>query len=337
MPPRPVTIVDVARHAGVSHSTVSRVINGHHHVRASTRARVEAAVAELGYVANMQARGLAGGPSGVIGLVALEVSTSYVVEIIRGIDEELVASGMDLMLSTTRRRTDRERDQVLRFSQGLCDGLLVLIPYGAELYLPDLADRGYPIVLIDHAPTPLATTVTMANRSSAEQATEHLIGLGHSRIGHLRGNPLTDAALQRQATWRATLQAHGLDHGDDLLAGDDFTRESGQAGAAELLDRPNPPTAMLAASDFVAVGALDELRRRGLRCPQDMSVMGIDDVAEATLTTPQLTTIRQPMQALGHQAVRLLMERLQDPGAPAVHVELATELVVRESTAPPSA
>ena len=170
MESRPVTIVDVARHAGVSHSTVSRVLNEHPHVKGSTKARVERAVKELGYVANVQARGLAGGLSGAIGLVALEVSTSYVVEVIRGIDEELAASGLDLMLSTTRKRDVREREQVMRLSQGLCDGLIVLIPGAADLYLQDLANRKYPIVLIDHEPTPLASTVTMANTSSAEQA-----------------------------------------------------------------------------------------------------------------------------------------------------------------------
>ena len=335
MESRPVTIVDVARHAGVSHSTVSRVLNGHPHVKAATKARVEQAVNELGYVANMQARGLAGGPSGSIGLIALEVSTSYVVEVIRGVDEELAASGLDLMLSTTRRQTLREREQVLRLSQGLVDGLIVLIPAAAEMYLEDLSRRGYPIVLIDHAATPLASTATMANRSSADQAMAHLIGLGHKRIGHITGNMATDAARKRLTSWRAMLQAHRLDHGNDLVAEGNFLRESGRSGAATLLDQPEPPTAILAASDFMAVGVLDELRNRGLRCPDDISVMGFDDVPEATVTSPQLTTIRQPMKALGRQAVRMLMSRMQDPSAPAVHVELATELIARESTAPP--
>lgn len=336
MASRPVTIVDVARHAGVSHSTVSRVLNGHPHVRADTRLRVEQAVEALGYVANLQARGLAGGPSGSIGLVALEVSTSYVVEVIRGVDEELAASGLDLMLSTTRRHDVREREQVLRLSQGLCDGLIVLIPAAPDLYLEDLAARNYPIALIDHGATPFASSATMANRSSTEQAMAHLIGLGHRRIGHVTGNLATDAARRRMLNWRAMLQAHSLEHGDDLVVEGDFRRESGQRGAAILLDRSAPPTAILAGSDFMAVGVLDEVRKRGLRCPDDLSVMGFDDVAEATVTTPQLTTIRQPMQALGRQAVRLLMDRLRNPDAPTVHVELATELVVRESTAPPA-
>lgn len=334
---RPVTIVDVARHAGVSHSTVSRALNGHPHVKEATKARVKQVVDDLGYVANVQARGLAGGPSGAIGLVALEVSTSYVVEIIRGVDEELAATGLDLMVSTTRKRDARERDQVMRLSQGLCDGLIVLIPAAAELYIEELAARGYPIVLIDHAATPLASTATMANRSSADQAMAHLIGLGHKRIGHITGNMKTDAARKRLSGWRAMLQNHGLDHGDDLLVEGDFRRESGCSGAAVLLDRANPPTAILAASDFMAVGVLDELRSRGLRCPDDISVMGFDDVTEATVTVPQLTTIRQPMKALGRQAVRMLIGRMDDRETPASHIELATELVVRGSTAAPPA
>jgi LacI family transcriptional regulator len=336
MASRPVTIVDVARHAGVSHSTVSRVLNGHPYVRSETRTRVEQAVEALGYVANLQARGLAGGPSGSIGLVALEVSNSYVVEVIRGVDEELAASGLDLMLSTTRRRDVREREQVLRLSQGLCDGVIVLIPAAPDLYLEELAARNYPIVLIDHAATPFASSTTMANRSSTEQAMAHLIELGHRRIGHVTGNLATDAARKRMLNWRAMLQTHQLDHGDDLLAEGNFQRESGQLGAATLLDRPDPPTAILAGSDSMAVGVLDEVRKRGIRCPDDLSVMGFDDVLEATVTTPQLSTIRQPMQALGRQAVRLLTDRLGNPDVPTVHVELATELIVRGSTAAPA-
>ena len=154
MTPRAVTIVDVARRAGVSHSTVSRVLNGHPHVRAETRARVERAASDLGYVANIHGRSLAGGRTGIIGLVTLEYSSSYIIEVTRGVDEELSTAGFDLMLSTNRDRDQRERDHVLRLSQGMCDGIIVLIPSAAELYLEQLSARRYPFVLIDHGANP---------------------------------------------------------------------------------------------------------------------------------------------------------------------------------------
>ena len=141
---------------------------------------------------------------------------------------------------------------------------------------------------------------------------------------------------RRVIGWRSVLERHGLDHGDDLLVEGDFRRHPGRLGAAALLDRPDPPTAIFAASDLTAVGVLDELRDRGLRCPEDLSVLAFDDVPEATLTNPQLTTIRQPMNSLGRQAVRHLLARMERPDDPVMHVELATELVERESTAPPS-
>ena len=332
---RPATIVDVARHAGVSHSTVSRVLNGYPHVSADTRARVEQAAHDLGYVANLNARGLAGGRSGLVGVVTFEVSSSYIIGVLRGIDGELAASEHDMMLSTNRLRDQRERDHVTRLSQGPCDGLIVLIPSASELYAEDFAARGYPLVLIDHAATTHASTVTTQNRAGAEQATRHLIELGHRRIGHIGGIEQFDASDARVEGWRSTLAAHDLDHGDDLIVGGDFQRESGRVGTAELLDRPDPPTAIFAANDMAAVGVLDELRARGLRCPDDVSVVGFDDVPEATLMTPTLTTVRQPMEALGREAVRLLLARIEDPAGPVAHLELATELVVRASTGPP--
>jgi len=329
----PVTIVDVARAAGVSHSTVSRVLNGRPHIKAATRAKVEKAVSELGYVANLSARSLAGGRLGLIGLVVLDLTSSYITEVVRGVDSALAEAGLDLMLCTTHEREQRERAYVERLSVGLCDGLIVLLPSLVDRYAGELNARNYPFVLVDHDGAGEATSIVSRNEEGARHAAAHLAELGHRRIGCITGNLNISAGRDRLTGWNRAVAELGLDDDPALIVEGDFRPELGEAGARHLAGLDPRPTAIFAGSDASALGAAAALAELGLSIPDDMSLVGFDDTPVAATAQPPLTTVRQPMCEMGREAVRQLIARIEEPDQPVIHVELPTELVVRSSTA----
>ncbi|MEM7091781.1 MAG: LacI family DNA-binding transcriptional regulator [Actinomycetota bacterium] len=331
----PVTIVDVARRAGVSHSTVSRVLNGRPHIKPETRRRVEAALSELGYVANLSARSLAGGRLGLVGLVVLDLEGSYSHQVVRGVDQALAEVGLELMLCTTHRREQREHDYVARLSVGMCDGLIVLVPKSEQRYAKELAERRYPFVLVDHKGSAEASGVIARNEAGAIDAMTHLAELGHQRIGHITGSLETSAGADRLAGYRRAVADLGLDDDPSLVYEGDFSMESGEAGARHLMRLGQRPTAIFVGADAAAIGAAGELWRAGLSIPSDISLVGFDDLPEAEYAQPPLTTVRQPMADMGREAVKLLLARIDDPTLAVTHLELPTTLIVRSSTAPP--
>jgi len=334
--PRPVTIVDVARDAGVSYATVSRVINNKNSILPDKRARVLASMQRLGYVPNLHARKLAGGRSHVVGLVLHDVWSSYVLEILRGIDEELAASQYDLMLYTSRQRPSTESQYVAALAQGLADGLLLLLPRGLETYLPRLHQQHFPFVLIDHEGIEGGgPSVGATNYQGAYDATRYLLQLGHRRIGFITGNLALGAARDRLEGYRAAVVDHGLDLDPGFIQEGDFFRPLGYARAQQLLSREPRPTAIFASNDVSAVGVLEAARERGLQVPGDLSIMGFDDIPQATYLHPPLTTVRQPLEEMGRVAARLLLARIRNPRHAPERIELPTELVVRASCAVP--
>lgn len=333
-----VTIVDVAREAGVSYSTVSRVINNNAHVLPATRERVLNAMMRLGYVVNQQARSLRGGRSQVIGVLVHDVGNDYVGAIIRGIDAELSAHQYDLMLYTTHRRKTKESAYVATITRGMADGLLLLLPTNAREYLETLHRQQYPHVLIDyqHVDSTLTSTVQSTNFRGAYDATTYLIGLGHRRIAYIIGSPDMQTSLDRLAGYRAALADAGLSEDPDLIFPGDFFRPQGYAAAKHFLGLEQPPTAIFAANDLSAFGVMDGVLQHGLRVPEDISLIGFDDILEAEHVHPGLTTVRQPLEDMGRTAARLLFRRLNNPDLPGERVEMPTELVIRESCAPAS-
>ena len=331
-----VTIVDVAREAGVSHSTVSRVLNGRPHIKPETRARVMVALERLGYAPDMRARGLAGGRLGVVGLVVLDLESSYITQVVRGVDAALADHGLDLMLCTTHRREQRETSYVSRLSVGLVDGLLVLLPKRSDQYANDLAARDFPFVLIDHSGSPLANSVVAANRHGAMSAMEHLAELGHRRVAVITGDLDTTAGRDRLSGSQTAVTRLGLDPDPDLVVAGDFLETGGYSAAMRLFELDEPPTAVFAGSDTAAFGVVRAARDAGVDIPGDLSIVGFDDIPEAALTTPSLTTVRQPMSEMGRRAVTMLIERIEYPQRPVAHIEYPTELIARDSTAPPS-
>jgi len=330
--PGEVTIFDVAREAGVSYATVSRVINNKDHVKPDKRERVRRAMARLGYVVNQQARSLAGGKSQVVGLLVPGLDTSYIGEIVRGIDAELASVSYDLMLYTTHDRKTRESTYAAMITQGLADGLLLILPRDPGAYLEALRRRAFPYVLIDHQGIDESgPSVGATNRSGGYAATRYLIELGHRRIGLITGSIDLGCSIDRLAGYRDALAECGIAFDPALVRQGEFAQPDGYRGARELLDLPERPTAIFASNDVMAFGVMDAVREAGLRIPADVSIIGFDDIPQASHVRPNLTTIRQPLGQMGRTATRMLLQQIASPATEPARIELSTELIVRDS------
>src|SRR5579884_2814895 len=321
------TIREIADLAGVSIATVSRVVNGHTDVSEETRELVSRIVREHGYTTNRSARGLAAGRTGLVGVLVPLVYPVYFSAILSGAAEALYEQELRLVLSPTQHEHDREVSLLDRLIHGMTDGALIVLPEESSEELTKLLDEGYRFVVIDPR-TPLderVPSVSAAHASGADQAMRHLLELGHRRIAAITGPRGWVATEDRIRGYHAALAAEA-----------DFEIGPGRAAAGRLLDLAKPPTAIFAFNDNLAIGALQAARERDLRVPQDLSIVGFDDVEPATIVTPMLTTVRQPLAEMGRTAVSLLMRLLERQRFETLHVELGTRLVVRESTAPPS-
>lgn len=327
-----VTIMDVAREAGVSYSTVSRVMNNYKHVSPEKRERVMNAMTRLGYVVNQQARSLAGGRSQVVGLLVPEVGNSYIGQIMHGVDDEIAHAQYDLMLYTTHRRQTKESIFVKMLTRGMTDGLILLLPLYPHAYLEELRASNFPYVVVDHQGfDDFSSTVTAANWQGAYGATEYLIELGHRRIGFISGTSILDSAVERLRGYKDALRVNNIPFDANLVVNGDFRQPVAYEVTQALLDLAKPPTAIFASSDLTAFGAIEAVRNRGLSIPDDMSIIGFDDVPEAAWGHPALTTVRQPLREMGRLATQTLLKFIDDPTRPMERLELPTELIIRES------
>lgn len=335
-PENTVTIIDVAREAGVSNSTVSRVVNNSAQVSPKTREKVLNVMMRLGYVVNQQARSLRGGRSQVIGLLVHEVGNPYIGEVIRGIDEELAANQYEMMLYTTRRRKTKESAFVANIARGMAEGLMVLLPRDLSSYVETLNQQRFPFVLIDYpVDENKVPGVIAANWQGAYDAMSYLIGLGHTRIGIITGFMEVAATVDRLEGYKAALTEYGIPFDKSLVYRGDFFQPDGFAGANVLLDLPHPPTAIFASNDVAAFGVMDAIRSRGLCVPEDVSVIGFDDIPQAQYSVPRLTTVRQPLEQMGRMGAQMLLRRITNPNLPVERLEVATELIIRGSCQPP--
>lgn len=333
--PSSITILDVAREAGVSYSTVSRVLSGYEFVKEDTRQRVLAAVQDLGYVVNQQARSLAGGKSNVIGLVVPGLDNGYISEIARGIDEEIVRLHYDLLLYTTRRDLHREASYALKLTRGLADGLLLIVPLLTTTYIQTLKQQNFPYVLIDQIdPTNSSSVVDSTNWQGAYDATRYLIELGHTRIGLITGLMGLSSAGERLEGYKAALLDHQISYNPALVVEGDFAQHNGYQATQKLLQLSPLPTAIFASNDLAAMGAVEALRDEGLSVPDEMSVIGFDDIPQASITYPRLTTVRQPLDQMGRIAVRMLVDQIETSQTTPRRVTLSTNLIIRDSCRP---
>jgi len=328
----------VAEIAGVSTATVSNVLNTPAVVSPETRQRVEAAMAQVGFVRNGAARQLRGIPSAVVGAVVLDLANPFYSEVSRGIEDRVSEAGCMLMLCSTDALVAKEARHLRVLEEHGVRGALVA-PTGARLdQLTGLAKRGTPVVLLDHPQEHAALcAVTVDNVLGGRLAARHVLELGHRRLAFLRSSVGAWQSAQRCEGIRQALRAEGLDPAEALveveLAPNDIARNA-DAAVDALLAAPNPPTAVLCFNDIAALGVLRGLRRLGLAVPGRVSVVGYDDVQFTADLAPALTTVRQPKYQLGRAAADLLLDESR-PGHTHEEILLRPTLVIRESTAAP--
>ncbi|GER07952.1 LacI family transcriptional regulator [Iodidimonas muriae] len=338
---RQATIKDVAKGAGVSIKTVSRVLNDEPNVRPATRERVLAAAKGLDYFPNPAARRLAGRRSYLIALAYDNPSPSYLADVIEGIMEVCRSDGYFLALhgcDFTAPSLAREMVNAVRESR--VDGLVLTPPVGDVAGLCEtLSDAGIHYVRLAPSGPTKGLGVSINDRQAAFDMTEYLLELGHRRIGFVQGHPRHGTSRLREEGYRAALERYGLEVEPALLSQGWYTLESGIEAARALLRADARPTAIFASNDDMAAGVIQEALRRGLRVPEDLSVAGFDDVPIARMLSPRLTTIRQPVQAMGKRATELLFENLssgEHVSTQADRVELLDyRMLVRPSTAAP--
>lgn len=338
-----VTVQDVAREAGVSAMTVSRVVNGGANVRASTRTAVMEAIEKLNYSPNSAARSLAAGDATQIGLLYSNPSDAYLSQFLVGALAAARRAGCHLVLEACEsERPDEQAEATRRFAATEVQGVVLPCPLAeASPVQAELAAAGIPAVCvaIGH-PMPGTHNVRIDDYAASAAMTRHLLELGHRRIGFIRGNPNQSSSLERYRGFATAIEGAGLEVKDMPIEQGYFTFRSGIIATERLLDRSNPPTAIFASNDDMAAAAVGVAHRRGLHVPQDISIVGFDDTQLATNIWPELTTIRQPTAAMAEAALDLLLNRLRSnrKGEHAAEHEdevLGYELVVRESAGPP--
>ena len=333
-----VTINDIARLAGVSKKTVSRVINKSPLVRDETRARVEAVIREQGYTPDPQARALAFGRSFLVGLIYDNPSPQYVVNMQRGILDALGDSGFQLVLRPCDRDEPDLLERLRAFVQQQKPAGVILTPSISED--EDVADMlravGCPYVRIASVPLDQpARMVRTQDARGAAQAARHLAGLGHKRIAYVHGPNRFRSTHQRLAGFEVGLEEHGLSLADSLVVEGAYTFDSGVAAGATLFGRADPPTAVFAGNDEMATGLYHAAREAGLSIPEDVSIVGYDDTPIAARMWPPLTSVRTAIRRMGQAATQLLLDLPGSEEQPATLLD--PELIVRGSTAPPRA
>lgn len=339
------SIRDVAIAAGVSTATVSRTLSSPDVVSERTRETVFRAISETGYTVNVTARNLRRRETGAIAVLLPNLGNPFFAKILSGIAEVMSGAGYNVLITDTTPMSPDDHRFPEYFSHNQTDGLIVL---DGMLNRDLLLNRGPPDA---RAPMVFACEwndeierpmVTIDNRAASERAVMHLISLGHRRIGHVSGPPDNVLTLSRRKGTRLALQAAGLPCRDDWFYPGDFSLRSGSAAALRWLQTPDRPTAVHCASDEMAMGFIGELHRRNVRVPEDVSVVGFDDLEITAHFIPPLTTIHQPRVEIGRAAARMLLERMRMPPqdrsrGPVPRIVLPVDLVERLSTAPPPA
>jgi LacI family transcriptional regulator len=332
--PRAVTIAAIAEEAGVSVPTVSRVLNGRSDVAPGTRERVERLLRDSGY----RRRGGRAEGAHLIDLVFNDLDSPWAVEIIRGVEDAAHAAGVGTVVSAIHRQAGSTRQWLSNLRARASDGAVLVTTNLDPLLHEELRSLRVPAVVIDPAGVPDLDVPTVAsnNWGGGLSATAHLVSLGHRRIAHVAGRPSLWCSRARLDGYRAELQGAGLPLDPELVVEGDFDFESGFRAGRRLIDLAEPPTAIFAGSDQMALGVREALRRAGLSVPEDISIVGFDDLPLVRWSSPPLTTVRQPLVDMGRHAVHTVLRLMGGERLESSRVELGTTLVVRDSTAPPA-
>ncbi|NLF78862.1 MAG: LacI family transcriptional regulator [Chloroflexi bacterium] len=324
----------MAAEARVSIATVSRVINGNRRVSPDLRSRVLSAMDRLGYQPNAIAQGLRRSATRSVGVLIPRIHEPFFSTLAFAIERTLFASDYRGLLCSTEEQPDKERAYVDMLLTQQVDAFIYFPSIaGSQANLRRIVERGIPVVLIERSFAELEVSrVLISNFQGGYDGAQHLIALGHTHIGVICAN-LASMPVERLSGAQQALTEAGVDAEVRIMSrGSDF--EAGYEAALDMLHRPGRPTAVFALADSIAVGVLHAAAYLDLRVPEDLSVVGFDNISLAAFVIPPLTTVAQPIYAIGEAAVRILLHQLQDPGAAPETVMLNTELVVRQSTAP---
>jgi LacI family transcriptional regulator len=322
---------DVALRAGVSVATVSKVVNGRHGIAQATVVQVRQVIEELGYEASLGAQSLRSHRTNVLGILVAEFEP-FSAELLKGASAEVAKTDYELLAYTAGARgsmTGWERRSLARLSGTIIDGAVLVTPTVVE------TKPGFHVVAVDpHTGPQGMPTVDSDNLTGAMLATKYLLELGHRRIGFLGGRPDLESARLRETGFRKAMADAGVPVDESLVSVGGYRTETAEGPARQLLSLPERPTAVFAANDLSALATMKAALGLGLRIPDDISVIGFDDVPESAQASPPLTTIKQPLQRMGGEALRLLADLISGVERD-THVRLPTELVERASCAPP--
>ncbi|MBI9047350.1 MAG: LacI family DNA-binding transcriptional regulator [Anaerolineaceae bacterium] len=324
-----VTIQDVAKAAGVSVSTVSRVLNAKADVARDTQKRILTIIEELGYTSNLAARSMRSQKKNLIGLVVPDIGLPYSIEIMKGINQAIAESNYDLLVYTTgavqkNSAKIREQHYVSLLNNSLTDGVIIVASAAAE-FITDA-----PIVAVDpHAINPNYPSVQGTNYEGAIEAMDFLLSLGHRRIGFICGRPEIGSAVLRLKAYKEVLLNAGIESDESLIVPGDFSTERGRIMALQLLSSDDPPSAIFAANDQSAIGVFQAAEELGLNIPDELSVIGFDNISEAQYLG--LTTINQNLSAMGYKATQFLIKMIQKESLENQVFKMDTNLVIRSS------
>ncbi|MEW5717082.1 MAG: LacI family DNA-binding transcriptional regulator [Chloroflexota bacterium] len=331
-----VSIKDIARAAGVSHSTVSRALSNSPLITAETKTRIRRIANEMGYTPDARARSLVMGETRTVGVVVTTIADPFMAPVVQGIESTAYENGYSVILAGANSDPTREIAAVEMLQSKRVDGVIVTASRVGALYQDHLGRIGVPVVLLNNHSEQSGRylyTVTVDNQHGARLATQHLIELGHRRIAYIAGPADHSSNAGRMEGYRQALTEAGISFVPDLVAPGDGKMDAGMQALPALMNPAARPTGLFCYNDMTAIGVLRAARQLGVDIPRDLSIVGFDDIAFASFVTPPLTTIAQPQFEMGQQAMRMLLTRIrQSSDAPISDILIKGKLIVREST-----
>jgi LacI family transcriptional regulator len=326
------TIYDVAKKVGVSTATVSRAISNSGYVRKDLKEQILQVARAMDYQPNSLARGLVTKESYILGLIMPDISNPFFPALARGIEDVANENGYNVLLCNTDGSSAKETDYINVLRSRQADGVIFTTSQVNPKNAKSLIEAGIPVVLADRGMNIACDSVVADNMTGAYRAVRHLLDLGHRQIGIIAGPIGVATSQERVEGYKKALLESGVAVRDDLVCEGNYRQHSGYECTCELLELPDRPTAIFACNDLMAVGALSALEDCGLKVPDDVAVVGYDDIAMASVTRPRLTTVAQPKYEMGAVACRMLIERLKNPNKPHQSIVLNPQLVIRESS-----
>jgi LacI family transcriptional regulator/LacI family repressor for deo operon, udp, cdd, tsx, nupC, and nupG len=327
-------VKDVAELAGVSVATVSRVLNKDSAVTEKTRLHVQKAIKQIGYHPNRVAQRLRSTTRSrkLIGLLIPDIRNPFYVDVIRGIEEYAYAHDSAVLIGNFSQDPAKEKLYLDILRSESVDGYIVAPSHGKDQHVESLVEEGFSLVCVDRGLTNVDVDVVMVdNRKGAFEATEHLIKVGHKRIAHITGNPTIPTTHDRILGYEAALHKYDLPIDPSLIVGKNSDFESGVELTRQLLDMSDPPSAIFTGNNLLTLGAFDMILQRGLKIPEDVAILGFDDMYWANSFNPPLTAVRQSGFDIGQRAVELLYQRIADPTRPTAKIIMNTQLMIRRS------